>query len=137
MCRTPFAWSDLQSWSAASSSSPVRRSSSLSLASADHNPTVMQAHRPDAVVEEDVLVEHRTFPLLDPDMRTREDPGDPPHHVATATPGALWLHSGGTDHYARVRVELWTSPPDQDVPGDAHARQSSSSPGIGFASAPP
>ncbi len=24
--------------------------------------------------------------------------------VATATPGALWLHSGGTDHYAHVHL---------------------------------
>ncbi|MFT7871250.1 MULTISPECIES: hypothetical protein [Amycolatopsis] len=69
-----------------------------------------------------MLVEHRTFLLLDPHLRTRQDPGDPPHHLATATPGALWLHSGGTDHYAHVRVELWTTPPHAAVPGDAHAR---------------
>jgi hypothetical protein len=81
-----------------------------------------EVHHPDAVVEEEVLVEHRTFLLLDPDARTRQDPGDSPHHVATATPGVLWLHSAGTDHYAHVRVELWTTPPRATVAGDAHAR---------------
>jgi hypothetical protein len=84
----------------------------------------MEDDRPDAVVEEDVLVEHRTFLLRDPDARTWQDPGDPPHHVATATPGALWLHSAGTDHYAHVRVELWATPPRGTVAGDAHVRTS-------------
>jgi hypothetical protein len=72
-----------------------------------------EIRRPIAVVEEEVLVEHRMFFLIDPDTDYwRDDPGLHPGRVVTASRHRLWLHSGGNDHYAHVRLELWvTSPP--------------------------
>ena len=80
--------------------------------------------QPRAVLDEEILVEHGTFSLIDPDVDYwRSEPDFTDDAVITIDERRIWCYSAGNDHYATVRVELWDNPPPPAVPRyDAHVQ---------------
>jgi hypothetical protein len=83
----------------------------------------MTPQQPTAAIDEDVRGEFGTFSLIDPDAdywQTEPDFTDDP--IVTAGPHRVWFYSAATDHYARVRLELWTTPPPEPTHDEAATR---------------
>lgn len=76
------------------------------------------------VLDDDVPVEHRSFSLIDADRDwwAATDTGDAGDEIVRCVPSRAWFRSGANDHYAEVRVELWSAPaPPADGQWDASA----------------
>jgi hypothetical protein len=69
-------------------------------------------------LEVEITVEYHIFGLVDDDGPV---PGGPNwltvagSELVVTGPNCVRLRSGGTDHYAKVRLESWSSPPPYDT----------------------
>ncbi len=72
-----------------------------------------------AVLDDEVLVEHRSFSLVDADREwwAAADASDAGSDIVGCVASRAWFRSRANDHYAAVRVELWSSAPAPPAAG--------------------